>query len=41
MPTFKNPYHFSIVLPDAAARTFARVRSCFGPPMPNPGYDAD
>lgn len=41
MPTFANKYHFSIVMPDATARTFEQVRRCFGPPMPNPGYDPD
>lgn len=39
MPTFANPYHFSIVMPDATARTFAKVRLCFGPPIPNPGFE--
>ncbi len=41
MPTFANRYHLSIVMPDATARTFEQVRLCFGPPMPNPGYDPD
>ncbi|HVE46554.1 MAG TPA: hypothetical protein VNA57_07385 [Acidimicrobiales bacterium] len=40
MPTFSSSYHFSIVLPDATAPTFEQVRLCFGPPMPNPGFDA-
>jgi hypothetical protein len=40
MPTFKNPYHFSIVMPDAVALTFARMRACFGPPVPNPGFES-
>jgi hypothetical protein len=39
VPTFKNPYHFSIVLPNAVAPTFAKVRACFTPPVPNPGYE--
>ncbi|MGQ0431531.1 MAG: hypothetical protein ACT452_03875 [Microthrixaceae bacterium] len=39
LPTFANRYHFSIVVPDATPRTFTEVRSCFGPPMTNPGYD--
>lgn len=39
MPTFANPYHFSIVVPDATPQTCAVVRRCFGPPMTNPGYD--
>lgn len=38
MPTFKNPYHFSIVIPDANLATFAVVRRCFEPPIANPGY---
>lgn len=39
MPTFANRYHFSIVMPDATAATFERVRLCFGAPVPNPGFD--
>ena len=37
--TFKNRYHFSIVVPDASHRTFAELRDCFGPPVENPGFD--
>jgi hypothetical protein len=39
--TFSNPLHFSVVLPDATASTFAQLRSCFSEPVPNPGYVAD
>lgn len=39
MPTFANRYHFSIVMPDATARTFEQVRLCFGPAIANPGYE--
>jgi hypothetical protein len=39
MPTFPNPYHFSVVLPDATARTYAELRGCFNPPVLNPGYE--
>ncbi len=39
MPTFANPYHFSIVMPNATAQTFELVRHCFGPPMRNPGFE--
>lgn len=39
--TFSNPLHFSVVLPDATASTFAQLRSCFSEPVPNPGYEAD
>lgn len=39
MPTFANPYHFSIVMPDATAPTFEQVRRCFGAPVSNPGFD--
>ena len=40
-PTFSNPLHFSVVLPDATVSSFARLRSCFSEPVPNPGYEAD
>lgn len=40
MPTFKNRYHYSIVLPDATAQTFAHLRKCFGAPFLNPGFTA-
>ena len=39
--TFSNPSHFSIVLPDAVAATFERLRDCFSEPQQNPGYRAD
>lgn len=41
LPTFPNPYHFSVVLPDAAPVTFDTLRRCFGDPMPNPGHQPD
>jgi hypothetical protein len=41
MPTFPNPYHFSIVLPDATSATYAQLRTCFNPPSPNPGFQRD
>jgi hypothetical protein len=39
VPTFVNRYHFSVVLPEATEQIFDALRSCFSPPMPNPGYD--
>ena len=39
--TFSNPLHFSVVLPDATAQTFASLRSCFSAPLANPGFQAD
>jgi hypothetical protein len=39
--TFANPAHFSVVLPNATPATFARLRSCFSEPIPNPGYQPD
>jgi hypothetical protein len=39
MPTFSNPYHFSVVLPDATLRTYSELRSCFNAPVLNPGYE--
>jgi hypothetical protein len=39
VPTFPNPYHFSVVLPDATVRTYAELRGCFNPPVRNPGYE--
>src|SRR5688500_4233452 len=41
MPTFPNPYHFSVVLPDAAPVRFETLRGCFGDPLPNPGYQPE
>jgi hypothetical protein len=41
LPTFTNPWHFSVVLPDATLPTFRSMRDCFGEPVPNPGHDPD
>ena len=41
MPTFPNPHHFSVVLPDAAPRTFEALRRCFSDPIPNPGHQPE
>lgn len=41
MPTFSNPWHFSVVLADATPATFERLRGCFGVPVSNPGYAPD
>jgi hypothetical protein len=41
LPTFANPWHFSVVLPDATPATFQSLRDCFGEPVPNPGHDRD
>lgn len=41
MPTFPNPWHFSVVLPDATPATFEALRKCFGDLQPNPGYVPD
>lgn len=38
MPTFPNPYHFSVILPDAVPSTFETLRGCFTGPQPNPGH---
>jgi hypothetical protein len=38
MPTFVNPWHFSIALEDARPARFEILRECFGEPMPNPGH---
>jgi hypothetical protein len=38
VPTFSNPWHFSVVLPDATPATFESLRRCFGEPIPNPAY---
>ncbi len=40
LPTFSNPWHFSVVLPDATPATFEGLRTCFGGLAPNPGYVA-
>lgn len=39
--TFTNPGHYSVVCPDATPEQFAALRSCFSPPMDNPGFEAD
>lgn len=39
VPTFSNPWHFSVVLPDATPTAFESLRRCFGEPIPNPGHD--
>ncbi|MGI8985086.1 MAG: hypothetical protein ACR2HM_11255 [Acidimicrobiales bacterium] len=41
MPTFPNPWHFSVVLPDATPATFDALRNCFGDLQSNPGYVPD
>lgn len=41
LPTFPNPYHFSVVLPDASPETFESLRRCFSEPQPNPGYQPE
>ena len=41
MPTFSNPWHFSVVLSEATLATFERSRLCFGEPVPNLGYTPD
>lgn len=41
MPTFANPWHFSVVLSDATPTTFESLRLCFGEPVPNPGFAPD
>ena len=38
MPTFPNPWHFSVVLADATLATFEALRQCFGDPVRNPGH---
>lgn len=40
-PTFPNPRHFSVVLPDASPPTFESLRRCFGEPRPNPGHEPE
>jgi hypothetical protein len=39
--TFTNPGHYSVVLPDATPERFALLRSCFSPPVENPGFEPD
>ncbi|MDQ6927676.1 MAG: hypothetical protein M3159_03315 [Actinomycetota bacterium] len=41
MPTFPNPRHFSVVLPDGTPATFESLRTCFGDVLTNPGYVAE
>jgi hypothetical protein len=41
MPTFANPAHYSVVLPDVSTRTFGALRACFSTTQPNPGYEPD
>lgn len=41
MPTFSNPWPFSVVLSDATPATFERLRLCFGEPLSNTGYAPD
>jgi hypothetical protein len=41
LPTFPNPFHYSVVLPDAAPATFDLLRRCFGAPQPNPGHEPE
>ncbi len=36
--TFVNPTHYSLILPDAMAATFGRLRTCFSDPQGNPGF---
>lgn len=41
MPTFPNPYHFSVVLPDATPAAFDSLRSCFAEAESNPGHEPE
>jgi len=41
MPTFPNPHHFSVVLPNAAPSTFVDLRRCFTEPQPNVGFEPE
>ena len=41
MPTFVNPWHFSVVLDNATPETFEALRQRFGEPVPNPGHVAE
>lgn len=38
LPTFANPWHYSVVLEDATPASFASLRTCFGELVPNPGH---
>ena len=39
--TFPNPFHYSVVLPDASPATFEQFRECFGAAKPNPGHEPE
>ena len=39
--TFTNPGHYSVVLPDATSERFTLLRSCFSPPVENPGFQPE
>lgn len=39
--TFSNPFHYSVVLPDASPATFELLRQCFGSAEPNPGHEPE
>lgn len=39
--TFPNPFHYSVVLPDASPATFELLRQCFGSAEPNPGHEPE
>lgn len=41
VPTFGDPTHYSVVLPDVTAAAFAGLRACFSDPVPNPAYEPD
>jgi hypothetical protein len=41
MPTFPNPAHYSVILPDGAPTTLDALRACFYDPEPNLGYEPD
>ena len=41
MATFPNPFHYSVVLPDASPATFQLLRQRFGDAEPNPGYEPE
>ena len=41
MPTFPNPFHFSVVLPEATPAAFDSLRGCFAEAESNPGHEPD
>jgi hypothetical protein len=41
MPTFPNPYHFSVVLPAATPAAFHSLRTCFAEAERNPGHEPE